>query len=418
MSDRISRTAVMVVFAGAAVLYGLQVFTPLRLTTDSIEYLSLADSATRYGLWSALRQPDFPFPKGYPVFLFLIMKSGLFSSAVLVISNLVLFSLGLFFAFRTLLAFNVSRLHAEMACLFTILSFASVKHISQGMSDFLFFALSSSVCWQLTLKHPYRWFGIILCTAAAIEVRFIGLALVAPILGVALSSMKRTRLAIATTSSIAFAMVSVGLVAGHHYLMSFVKTLENGGWWQLAGSAVIAHLQDFGELFANMPLSKIPSQLRVPVLLLGCVAWIIFLVGLIALRKRSAWLCFYLVTYSMLVLPWPYTDPRFWVPVMPFMILSFSDSLVLLRAHTPKGFIVPYITVFSVLGFVALGYSTKLTFAGQHFARQYGDGRLTNAYISRCNTDSIPGENEALVLLQRYEWHCKSSEFRNSRPIN
>jgi hypothetical protein len=346
------------------------------------------------------------------------MKGGLFSSAILVISNLTLFALGLFFAFRTLLALNFERLHAEVACLLTILSFASVKHISQGMSDFLFFALSACVCWLLTLKHPYRWFGIILCTPAAIEVRFVGLALVAPILAVALSSVRRTTVAIAIALGIAVAMVSAGLMAGHHYLLNFTKTLENTGWWQLAGSSVTAHFQDFGELFANLPLSKIPSQLRAPVLLLGCVAWVVFLVGLIALRKRSVWLCFYLVAYSILVLPWPYTDPRFWIPVLPFIILSLSDGLVLLWGHTPRGLVVAYAMVFSIFGFVALGYSTKLTFAGQRFAEQYGDGRLTNAYLSRCNTDTAPGENEALALLQRYEWHCKSSEVRSTLPAN
>lgn len=410
MSHGDARRLAVPAFAMAAALYALQVFTPLRLTTDSITYLSLADSAARNGLWDALRQPGFPFPKGYPIFIFIFMKAGLFSSATLVISNLFLFAAGLCFAFRTLLALNFDRAHAQVACLFTVLSFASVKFITQGMSDFLFFALSSCACWLLTLKHPYRWFGIVFCTAAAIEVRFIGLALVAPILAVALPLLRKRLIVVAIVCALSLSMLTIGLIAGRHYLGNNVEILRYAGLWHFAGIALRSHFQDFGELAANAPLSKIPGELRIPVLIVGCIALLIFLSGIVATRKRSLWLCSYLVAYSVLVLPWPYTDPRFWLPVMPFVVLSFEEGLVLLFGAVPKRFAAAYAVLFCAFGLAALGYSTKLTFAGQHFADQYGDGRLTKSYLARCSATNAPGEEQAFILLQRYEWHCRGSE--------
>ena len=414
-TDRTTRFLLISAFAAAAALYALQVFTPLRLTSDGITYLSLADSATRNGVWTEFSQPGFPFPKGYPLFIFFFMKAGLFSSATLVISNVVLFALGLFFSFRTLLALKFDRTDAQVACLLSALCFASVKHITQGMSDFLFFALASCACWLLTSNHRYRWLGIGLCTAAAIEVRFIGLALIAPILTCAWPFLRKRLLAVAITSGLGVAMLIAGLLAGHHYLGSNALMLRNNGLWRFAGRTFIAHVQDFGEIIANVPLSKIPAELRVPVLFAGVAAMLIFFTGAVALRRRSIWLCSYLVAYSLLVLPWPYTDPRFWVPVMPFVLLSFHEGLTRLFREIPKGFVVAYTVLFCLCGFTALAYSSKLTFAGQQFAKQYGDGRLTNAYLDGCkaSTNAIenPGEQEARVLLQRYEWHCRDTEL-------
>src|SRR5437016_3314468 len=149
--EQLLRRAVYVAFGVSIVLYLAQVFTPLRLTSDGITYLSLADAAARKGLFIALGQPNFPFPKGYPAFVFLLIKGGLFSSAALVLSNLLFFAVGLIFSFRTLIALGFGRSHAMIASLLTFLSFTAVKHITQGMSDFLFFALSAFACWLMNL---------------------------------------------------------------------------------------------------------------------------------------------------------------------------------------------------------------------------------------------------------------------------
>jgi hypothetical protein len=410
MSYKNVRIAVSFTVVCAALLYALQVFTPLRLSSDGILYLTLADSAARNGFWTAFHQPGFPVPKGYPVFIFFLMKMGLFSSAMIVISNLLLFAAGLWFSFRVLLAIKVERTGAQIACLFTILSFCAVKFITQGMSDFLFFALSSCVCWLLTSANPYKWCGIAVCTISAIEVRFIGLALIAPLMFVALGALRQKTLALAIALGTALTILVAGIIAGHHYLASNVLILKTAGLWHFAVLAAKVHFQDFAEIVANVPLSKLPHEFRVPLLMMGSVALLIFLVGIVALRKRSPWLSVYLAAYSIMILPWPFTDPRFWLPAMPFVMLSFHEGLVFLFGKVPKRLVLGYGFAFCTLGVVALGYSTKLTFAGQKFAQYYGDGRLTSTYLTGCGPAQDTGEHDALVLLRRYQWHCRESQ--------
>jgi len=398
---------IYLVFGVAAVLYVLQAFTPLRLTMDGINYLSLADSAARNGFWSVMLQPGFPFPKGYPAFAFVLMKAGVFSSATLVAANLLLFAVGLFFSFRVLLALKVERVHAWIACLFSLLAFSAVKFMTQGMSDFLFFALSACVCWLLTLEHPSRWFGIAICTAAAVEVRFAGLALILPILVVAWPSLRKRPAIAIVALGFTLAVGIAGVLAGQKYLLLNRSFLRTGGFRQFAESVLHAQSQDFGELVGNVPFSKVPGNLHPFLLTVGFLSLLVFLTGVVGLRKRSLWLCCYLAGYSGMVMAWPLSDPRYWVAVMPFVVLAFREGVVLLLGIIPKRPILAYAAYFAVLGFLALGYSTRLTFASpERFAYEYGDGLLTNTYLSGCNASDVPGETQALLLLQRYEWHC------------
>jgi hypothetical protein len=78
----------------------------------------------------------------------------------------------------------------------------------------------------------------------------------------------------------------------------------------------------------------------------------------------------------------------------------------------PPGLLRPaifaYCSLYCLLGLVALGYSTRLTFAGRRFPDLYGDGTLRPTYRlvflgePPKNADDI--SQEAVYLLHRYEW--------------
>jgi hypothetical protein len=404
--DKALRNIVYFTFGVSIAFYLTQLFTPLRLTTDSIAYLSLADTAAREGFFHALKQPKFPFPKGYPAFIFLFMKAGIFSSTALVISNLLLFAAGLIFSFRTLTSLGCERSHALIACLFTLVSFTAVKFVTQGMSDFLFFALSACACWLITLQNRYRWAAILLCVACAIEVRFIGLALIAPIAVSIWPFIRRRPVALAVAAAATFGCLCAGIWAGHHYLASNLQIFRNNGLGRFATRNLVAHFQDFGELAGNAPLSQLPHWIHGPALVLGSVALVFFFMGIIALWARCQWLCCYLIAYSGLILPWPYSDPRFWLPAMPFVVFTVHAGIMAVFKSIPTRALVVYGAIFCALGFVAMGYSTRLTFAGSQFAYRYGDGRLRSTYLTHCSIPTGIVEEPALNLLRRYEWGC------------
>lgn len=392
----------------AAALYLAQLFTPLRLTSDAIDYLSLADSALKGDGLTTLLSAHFRFPKGYAVFAFLLMKVGLFSSVTLVAFNLLFFAIGLALSFRTLIALGFQRSQAMVACLMTLLSFTAVKHITQGMSDFLFFAAASCVCWLITVKSPYRWAAMLLCAMCAIEMRFIGLALLAPLLVTAFSDLRKRPIVMAVASSVAFGGLAIGLWVGRHYLLANADLLRSYGWFRFLETTATTHSQDFAELIINAPFSKLPAGLSVLLLLVGAATFLIFVTGVFALRDRARWLFAYLVAYSALILPWPFTDPRFWLPVMPFVCVAIAEGISVVFAHAPKlAIVAPYMIAFCVVGFGALGYSTWLTFSGPKFSARYGDGLLRTAYQANCSSASANADQRALELLRRYDWHCQ-----------
>jgi hypothetical protein len=405
--DPIAQYACYVGILGAA-LYVAQLFTPLRLTSDAIDYLSFADLASRDGGLSTLLRAPFRFPKGYAVFAFLLMKAGLFSSVTMVASNLVFFAIGLVLSFRTLIGLGFQRSRAMVVCLLTLLSFAAVKHITQGMSDFLFFAASSCVCWLITVRNPYRWAAMLLCAVCAIETRFIGLALVAPLLVTVWPYLRKRPIVIAVAASVAPVGFAIGIWAGRHYLLANAELLRSYGFSRFLATTATAHSQDFAELIINAPFSKLPAGWSVWLLPFGAITLLLFGTGMFALRTRAPWLFAYLIAYTALILPWPFTDPRFWLPALPFVFLAIFEGVAFLFGRAPKLVVVaPYVVAFCVLGFLALGYSTGLTFSGAKFPERYGDGLLRTTYLANCSSSPTDANQRALDLLRRYGWHCQ-----------
>jgi hypothetical protein len=412
---QLTQRIILFVFGVVFLLYLVQAFTPLRLDTDGITYLSLGDYAATNGLAAAIHQPDFPFPKGYAVFLSFLMKLHLFSSATLVLSNLLFLCLALTFTFFTLERLGFSRLHSEMACLLTLLSFCTVKHVTQGRSDFLFFALSACSCWLMSLPGKRKWLAVVPCLLCAIEVRFIGLALLAPIATELWESVRRRQTLLVFTLSGLGACSLVGILAGHQYLQNLLGIFDRVGLRWLAKRDVLAHAGDFAELAGNVPFSKLPASLHAIFIVFGIFFTGLLLFGIRSVWQRSRWLCCYLIACSCLILPWPFNDPRFWLPVTPLLFLTAHSGWETLFAKFQTRIVAAYVGIFCVLGLLALGYSTRLTFSGSEFAYRYGDGRLRKTYMAGCSaSDTDPEKQNAARLLQRYQWHC---ENRNNLAV-
>jgi hypothetical protein len=403
---RRSLFVVALVSGFAALLYAAQVFTPLRLTTDGIYYLSFADSAARGDGVADLYRQHFLLPKGYPAILFVLMKAGVFSSLALVTTNLIFFSVGLLLNFQTLVSLGFERRYSAVLCLLTILSFVSIKNITLPMSDFLFYALSATTWWLMNLQGGLKWLAIVpsLC---AVEVRLAGLALFVPLAFLAWSSAsKRPRLLVPALVGLA-GFLGIGIWSGRRYFGDFLKYVRETEIFRLAARALVFHCRDFGELTANVPLAKLPRLANPFFLTAGALALLLFVAGTFLLRKRSPLIFFYLFGYGVLILPWPFTDPRFWLPAMPLVLVAIHQALAAPRWHVPKMVFVTYVMVFCTLGFAALGYSTWLTFSGSKFPYRYGDGKLRATYLARCSAGGSEVNPEAAELLKRYEWHCE-----------
>lgn len=409
-SLKASRYAVIVIFGLATLLYILQIFTPLRLTTDGITYLSFADAAARGNGLATIRETSFVFPKGYPVFLFGMIRTGIFSSAALVGSNLLFLGVALVFSFQSLTALGFQREVATIACLLTYLSYATVKFVTQAMSDFLFFFLAACAFWLMTRKGAYRWLAVIpsLC---AVEVRLVGVALFVPIAFLVWEwAAKRPKVLIPIVS-MAACCLGVGIWAGRRYFARNSTLLHSYGTGHFLWLSGVTHCEDFGQLVFNVPWSKLPAWTAVLIIGTGAIAILLFVMGVIALFKSSPLISCYLAGCSLLILPWPYTDPRFWLPVMPYAVVAIWTGITQVFEHVPRWTLVTYTALFSIAGFAALGYSTWITFSGAQFPYRYGDGELQSAYLAHCSASTTSRNNkDALNLLRRYEWRCDAKQ--------
>jgi len=108
-----------------------------------------------------------------------------------------------------------------------------------------------------------------------------------------------------------------------------------------------------------------------------------------------------------ILIVWPFYDARFLLPVIPFFAAYTVLAVKALRV--PKAVFTVYCVAYAILGFGAMAYSTRITFAGAEFPYRYGDGNLRPTYCAafgRCReADSQPAkvDPKVLRLLQIYK---------------
>ena len=150
----------------------------------------------------------------------------------------------------------------------------------------------------------------------------------------------------------------------------------------------------------------------------------LFFAGTVAVWSGSQWLSAYLIACCLLILPWPYTDPRFWLHILPFVVVAIvlgvqavAEKLHCSFAGLPAGLAFAYAVVFCCLGLAALGYSTWITFSGPQFPYRYGDGLLRPTYLTGCSSPaSDRTDSRSLHLLRVYEWHCPPAPAADAVP--
>ncbi len=258
--------------------------------------------------------------------------------------------------------------------------------------------------------------------AFCIEVRTIGIALIPAFMWAAAGAiswasmlpqwMRRHKLPALVLFLALLAMAGWGsrILLHSGYAQQNVVTLRGRGllgnvFWDLT-----AHAKEWGELGVNAPLSKLPPLLEVPVEIVGLVALLLWAIGLWEKLHRFTALDCYVLTFACIVLAWPWSDARFWLPLLPVVIgyvLMGAKRIVPTRRLRPA--ITVYCSLFCLLGLVALGFSTRLTFAGDNFPDLYGDGTLRATYrlVFLGESPQRPEDvsQDAVYLLHRYEWH-------------
>ena len=416
-----------------AVVYLLQTAGPLRLINDGIDYLLQASSALD-GHGFKVHGAHSMRPPGYPALIYCLAKVGLGNTWAIVALNCVALGVGCFASYAILRSsFKFSRITSQLLVLLTLLSFVVVRNITFPLSDVCFFGVSA-LCLLGILRSEnasarVRLVRLVLLAPLlvfCIELRTIGIVLVPGYLWAAVGGKtgagkgfaycRRHRLITILVLAVAVA-VGIDVFVHSRYLQFNLPTFEHRGMARSIFANIRDHSAEWGEMFINVPMSRLPGFMELPVRILGVFAILMAGLGIWIRRKSSDSLMLYVLGTAAIVFVYPWFDTRLWLPVVPFLmayVLLGVEHVVPKRIFRPAAF--AYCSLFCVIGAIALAYSTRLTFAGPRFPELFGDGRLRPTYRyaqgGATATDLKDVNEDALYLLRRYD----SRRYRQTGP--
>jgi hypothetical protein len=355
--------------------------------------------------------------------LAVLLRADLAHPWVIVGLNVVFLSAGLLATYSLLIHhFFEDKATVLFICSFFLLSFVVIKHLTLPLTDVPFFACSMcclAVMNQTTKSDSHWWFVSLAVTAwllalAAIAVRRIGVALVPPLIFMIVCSpqfkslLKSSFLWITLAIILVIVFVGAGttqVIAKASTLSDFIRVARNSQVSALILQTLSYRFTELGELFDNFPISMTPTKLLVIVPWAGVVLFLVTLFGFATKRRAIGPTEVFLVCYMAILFAWPFRDPRFWLPVVPLLI-GYS-VLAVSNPRFPNGVVTIYGIIFAAFGFFAIGYSTRISFAGSRFPDRYLDGRMRSTYCAAMQScdgaDSNKVDAKALRLLREYK---------------
>jgi len=390
--------------------YLLQLFSPLRVNTDSYRLLSMAISAETGQGYLVDGHSD-QYPIGYPFLIKTLLHYGLGSSMVLIFLNLLCLGISLTILFlwaRTLELHQFTALPVAIV----LASWVMVKHVSIPLTEFLYLGLSTVsiyLVWIFFRKSGYiKWAWFILSgifAYLALRCRTVGLTILPVLLFSALfhqdiapasrrliKKKKYIPLLFGGFAVVLFlvflAMSKTGwyqeqFVQHQSYFSSFVASIHHEGIPTFFLRNVKYHVLEIGEIILNLPADRVPSLIPL-FYLAGIIGWIGLFQGAYLLfhSKNLFPLSVYFIIYACLICVWPYYDVRFWLPQLPLFSIMFLITYQKALRSLPKVKIgiQSYLVCFFLIGILSLAFSTRISLSGKDFSELYGDGTNKMTY--------------------------------------
>lgn len=412
-----------------AATYLLQLVSPLRLNHDAVRLLSMGWNAHAHGTYLVDGQVE-EYPPGYPFMLKLLFDAGLGRTAWLGLLNLTWLgaaAAGWFWIARHHAGLPVAA--ARLATLLPLLSWCLIKHAVIPLTDLPYLGLSTLALvflhryWSATTRFAWRDLTIaVILSLTALQVRTVGVALLAAIAASVACHPLTLRLIPARLQPTSRQMFIAALVALGTFLAlaqtDWLKTRVPSGYPQslitfVRGESAVTptrvltwRLNETSALALNLPL---PAGRGFLTALPGLVVWVALLFALPRGWNRLRPWIFYAGFYAGILLLWPFTDPRFLLPLLPLAsLLAVLTVPPLVAASRPRRLLVfACLGCFIALGLAALAYSTRLSLAGADFARRYGLPDVRATYAQAFGLPPQPGSpppNERWVeFLRRIE---------------
>lgn len=406
---------------GMVLVYLASCFTPLHLHFDSIRYFNIKDCLEFGCDPNSFAATDY-LPFGYTGLLIVLSKLGILNSFSIVFVNCLYIFAGLYLVYKIF----ASQLNPFVFGVLALFNWTLIKFVAHPLSEmqYIFFSAVSLYCFHLfTKKRNWLYLGLAFVFAIlTVLTRTVGVSLLpALVLGLGWEFRQELKRIVQKNKLTLLIVVVVG-IAGVIFSASKLKITDYSGLLQEAfakgagnffAENLKNHFTELTEVFFNMPASKlmgvIPGGLG-PVLFVvigvALFGWLMYT----TFAKRSnvpVYIRIYLLFYSVIILNWPYYDPRFWVPVLP-LILAVMLQTPFNSKPWLKGVSRIYLAAYLALGLFAAAYSLYIGLDKNRFAQKQASGVYRNEYeikfFGKPQSDTATRvDPEVLNILKKYD---------------
>lgn len=393
------KIAKVLLFAGVA-LYLVFCFTPLRLHYDTIRYFAIKDCIELGCPPDSDAAKDF-FPFGYTAFLLFFSKMGILNSFSIVVTNALYLFGGLVFLYKIF----EKKISPVFLFVFVLFNWLFIKFVAHPLSEMQYLFLSMACIYYFhkftqSKKVAFLLLSVLL-SWLALQTRTVGISLVAGIgLGFLwefrngmLLFLKKNKILVATVTIAAVASViffakELGI---KHYLGVFTTHLENTSFLTIWAW----HFTEWGEVLMNMPsgkpIEKIPMQLGSKLFIIVGIVFFIWFCYSFFIKKNSIpfFIKAYLFFYFLIIFTWPFADPRFWVPVIPIMVVAvLQSSFEKMRAMKIASSL--FLVFYILMGALSAAFMIYSSFNKEFLAKTQANGVYRKEYETHFFGKTIP----------------------------
>jgi hypothetical protein len=423
-----ARTAAVALLVTAlSIPYFIALKSPLRLTPDTVVYLSLARGIATD---TPFRPPGElkPGPRGYPHLLALLDRAGFGVPWAFVALNLLFLAVGLtsvYLLLRSSFAFDQAT--SLLVCGTTLLARDVIADAAIALSDVTFFGMAM-LCLLLLQRSTHlrglaatsMIMGAAALAAAAFEIRTIGIALWSALIFVVLSrpgiaqrlreSTRGQGIAAASAAgAIALALGTaavVGIMRSGYLRIFDAQEVSSGGVFAQAKSK----LTILGELATNIASSSrhVPDAAHSLYYVAGALLIVLIIVGS-SHRRRLGLLEVYTASTVFILLVFPGNLSRLWIPIVPMLIAYvIVAAQALVRPRLVRIGLSIYLVAFAAAGVANLEKSVRLSLSGPQFADRWTRVPSLRAAYKVAFGQVAPAsvgviDDDALRVLRYYE---------------
>jgi hypothetical protein len=216
-------------------------------------------------------------------------------------------------------------------------------------------------------------------------------------------------------------MLAAGIAGGVCLLSFLAWHLLGGAYWRYFSTSyltqspwrnLLGHLLEAGELVTNLSRDSLPRPYHAVFIMAGLAGLCAALPAFRArIRDRSRPVEAYVAAFVLIVSVWPYSDTRFWLPVLPLLaVYAVRGASSAWRRPGVRVASALYLALFAGTGIAALASSTRTSWSGPGFPDRCGETHLRTTY--RVAFGLGDGKERdvnrlALDLLRRYEGRAR-----------